>query len=59
MAHLQSIRAGILFSFASRDFISGVGVGLRLRDLQVLLGQVVHFVLNWSGDWVVDGVMCR
>lgn len=49
---------------AAMDAIAGFGVelsgvGLRARDLQVLLGQVVHFDLNWGGDWVVDGVMCR
>ena len=34
-------------------------VGLRLRDLQLLLAQVVHFVLKRGCDWVVDGFMCR
>ena len=34
-------------------------VGLRLRDLQLLLVQVVHFVLKRGCDWAVDGFMCR
>lgn len=35
----------------------GVVVGLRLGDLQLLLMQVVHFVLRRGVDWVVGGVM--
>jgi len=33
-------------------------VGLRLRDLQLLLVQVVHFVLKSGCIWVVGGFMC-
>jgi hypothetical protein len=38
-----------------------VVVGLRLRDLQLWLVQVVHFVLKRGFDLVevVDGFMCR
>jgi hypothetical protein len=31
----------------------GVVVGLRLRDLQLWLVQVVHFVLKSGCEWVV------
>ena len=34
-----------------------VVVGLRLRDLQLLLMQVVHFVLKRGVDWAVGGFM--
>jgi len=50
---------------AGMEAIGGlVGVvGLRVRDLQVLFGQVVHFVLKSGGDWVVvmvvGGFICR
>ena len=37
---------------AGMEAIGGlvVVVGLRMRDLQVLFGQVVHFVLKSGGD---------
>ena len=35
------------------------GVVLRLRDLQLWLVQVVHFVLKRGCVWVVGGFMCR
>jgi hypothetical protein len=48
---------------AGMEAIGGLVVvtGLRLRDLQVLFGQVVHFVLKSGGVWmvVVGGFMCR
>ena len=43
---------------ADREAIGGLLVGvvvLRLRDLQLWLVQVVHFVLERGGDWVVVG----
>ena len=39
------------------EAIGVVVVGLRLRDLQLLLMQVVHFVLKSGVDWVVGGFM--
>lgn len=35
--------------------VLGSGVGLRLRDLQVWLVQVVHFVLKRGCELVVVG----
>jgi hypothetical protein len=52
-------RTAAVAAAAGREAIGGLigRVGLRLRDLQLWLVQVVHFVLGRGGEWVVGGFM--